>query len=256
LKITWHGTATIAYTQQDRTILFDPFFGWNRKIEASAPDRPVSCDHIFITHGHFDHVMAVPEIMAKGEACVSCSRMAAERFIRLGVKEDRVNIIAPGQTVAEGPFLVRVLAGEHIVFDGRLILMTVFNVRMIRHFVSLLRILRASAIFKKGQVLIFDIECDGKRLLHMGSLNFAEKEQYSKGVDILVMPFQGRSDMANYALAATAKINPRVIYLHHIDDAFPPISRTMETGLFTRMVQKKFPAIKIISPARGEGQSL
>lgn len=246
----------ISYTQEDQTILFDPFCGWNRKHPCFAPEDLSLCRHIFITHGHFDHILDTPEVMAQNKALVHCSGTAAKTLIRRGVNPDRIKITAPGDAIEDGPFAIRVLAGKHIVFDFKLIWTTIFNTRMMRHFGNLLRIIRTTFQCKEGQTLIYDIACGGKKLLHLGSLNFAHGEQYPQDVDILVLPFQGRSDMAAYALAAVSKIKPGSVYLHHFDDAFPPISRTVETRDFIRRVQKDFPAIRIIVPERGKGQTV
>jgi len=256
LNITWFGTATISYTQDDRTILFDPFLGWNTELRCFAPGELPDCNRIFITHGHFDHILDAPGIIAKGKACISCSQTAAQHLKDLGVKRDRINIIVPGQKIEEGPFTIRVLAGKHIVFDWPLIATTVFNVRMMRHVKNLLRILRASAKCKEGQSLVYDIECGGRQMLHFGSFNLADGETYPEGADVLIMPFQGRSDMGTYALAVAAKLKPKAVFLHHFDDAFPPISRTVDTAEFVRQAAKAFPSMKIIVPKRGKEQSL
>ena len=86
----------------------------------------------------------------------------------------------------------------------------------------------------------------------MGSLNLADGEDYPQGLDILALPFQGRSDLETYALSFIEKIRPKTIYLHHFDDAFPPVSSSVATGIFIRNVEKDFPDIKVIVPKRGE----
>jgi hypothetical protein len=87
--------------------------------------------------------------------------------------------------------------------------------------------------------------------LHLGSLNLAEKEIYPQGVDILALPYQGRSDLETYALSIVAKIQQKTIYLHHFDDSFPPLTGTIKTGTFRQKLAGYFPEIKLIVPERG-----
>jgi L-ascorbate metabolism protein UlaG (beta-lactamase superfamily) len=256
MKIKWLGTAAIAYTQNDKTIIFDPFCGLNKKLGCVTPEELAAYGNIFITHGHFDHLLDVPAILAAGKASVYCSKIAAQNLIDRGVQPGRIHIVVPGNTIIDGPFSIRVLAGKHIIFDRKLLLKTFFNVRIIRYFGGFLRMLKLSRQFEKGQTLVYDIEVDGKRLLHLGSLNLAEQESYPHGVDILMMPYQGRSDLETYALAIVAKIKPKSIYLHHFDDAFPPISSTVKTEKFISVLAHDFPEIKLIVPERGREQTV
>ena len=141
--------------------------------------------------------------------------------------------------------------GNHINFDNKLILRTIFNRRFLRYFASFIRMLKTFGKLPEGQTLIYVIEVDRKKIMHMGSLNLADGEVYPQGVDILALPFQGRSDLETYALSFVAKIRPKTIYLHHFDDTFPPLSSTIETGIFIRNVAKDFPNIKFVIPKRG-----
>jgi L-ascorbate metabolism protein UlaG (beta-lactamase superfamily) len=255
MEIKWFGTAAVSYSQNKKTIIFDPFCGWNKKLSCPTPVELAAQGNIFITHGHFDHLLDVPAILAKGMASVHCSKTAAQILIRQGVPLQRISIVEPGKNISDVPFNIVVLAGRHIVFDWKLILKTIFNIRMIRHFGSLVRILNLANEFKEGQTLIYLIEVAGKTILHMGSLNLDDQETYPQGVDILALPYQGRSELADYALSIVAKIQPKTIYLHHFDDSFPPISSTVETGKFRQILARDFPEIKLIVPERGKEEN-
>jgi L-ascorbate metabolism protein UlaG (beta-lactamase superfamily) len=251
MKIRWFGTAAISYTQDDKTIIFDPFCGRNKKLGCFSPRELAAQGDIFITHGHFDHLADVPEILARNTATVYCSQPEAESLIKFGVAPERIVAVSPGQNLSLGPFSIRVLKGKHIIFDRKLVLQTFLSWRAIRYFTNFVKMLKVANKFPERQTLVYNIEVDGKRIMHMGSLGLAEDEVYPAAPDILVLPFQGRSDLDTYALPFVAKIKPRTIYLHHFDDSFPPVSNTIETKKFIRNVEEAFPRMKFIVPERG-----
>jgi L-ascorbate metabolism protein UlaG (beta-lactamase superfamily) len=251
MDLKWFGTAAISYTQNGQTVIFDPFCGWNKKLGCFTPGELATQGDIFITHGHFDHLADVPLIMAQNNAVVHCSQPTADNLISWGVPHERVKVVRPGQILTVGHFNIHVFRGKHIIFDNKLILWTFFNIRLLRYFASFIRILDINSKFPEGQTLIYVIEVGGKTIMHMGSLNLADGEIYPQGVDILALPFQGRSDLKTYALSFVKKIRPKTIYLHHFDDTFPPVSSSVETGIFIRNVEKDFPDIKFIVPKRG-----
>ena len=75
MEIIWHGTASIEMIGAQGRILFDPF--------VPLPSSPVSVgleefdgfSHIFVTHGHFDHIVCIPEIVRRNpDAAVYCTK--------------------------------------------------------------------------------------------------------------------------------------------------------------------------------------
>ena len=64
MKVTWFGTASIALESGGTRLLLDPFFRKNKKLPPIAMDSFCGYDAILLTHGHFDHLMDVPKVMA------------------------------------------------------------------------------------------------------------------------------------------------------------------------------------------------
>ncbi len=54
-----------------------------------------------------------------------------------------------------------------------------------------------------------------------------------------MLPFQGRSDLTEYALPLAERLAPKAILLDHWDDAFPPMSAEIETGAFESLVPRR-----------------
>jgi ribonuclease J len=77
---------------------------------------------IFLTHGHEDHIGALPYILHQIKAPVFCSPLTAG-LVRVKLKEAKVkdaevNVIKPGQKVKQGPFEVEPFSVAHSVPDS------------------------------------------------------------------------------------------------------------------------------------------
>ena len=248
MEIKWFGTATLAFSQDGHSILFDPFFPMNSMLPSPSTQELSACGDIYITHGHFDHLMHVPRLLQAGNAKVYCCKTAAESLVRDGVDISRINVISPGDRLKSGPFDLQVFRGEHIKFDLPLIVKTLFSRRTLANLKSLKMLLREAKRFPEGQVLVFQIDAGGKQVMHMGSLNLAEAEKYPTGADLLTMPFQGRSDLDTYSMQFIDRLKPKAILLHHTCDSFPPVSSPVRTETFLRFVSQKYPGLTVIKP--------
>lgn len=249
MEIKWLGTATLSFSSGGESILFDPFLPLNSKLPPPSIEELASLGDILITHGHFDHLMYVPQVVHAGEAMVYCCKTAAESLYRDGVPENRVVIIKPGDKFEKGPFEITVYKGLHIRFDLPLIIRTLFSRRCLSNFSALRRLVGESKRYPEGKVLVYRIAADGKTVLHLGSLNLDSSEEYPAGMDLLTLPFQGRSDLNSYALKFIELLMPKALYLHHFDDAFPPVSSSVDTASFIEKAAREYPDLPVIIPA-------
>ena len=108
--------------------------------------------------------------------------------------------------------------------------------------------LKESPHYPAGEVLVYFIEVKGKKILHLGSLNLDENERYPDKVDVLTVPYQGRSDLPSYALKFVSRLQPETVFLHHFDDSFPPVSSPVDPQPFINSVKERFPGIRMIRP--------
>lgn len=203
---------------------------------------------IFLTHGHFDHAMDVPLLLSLGKSKVFCSRETVKVLKAEGVAKERLNVVEPGDVIESGPFSIRVLAGEHSQPDMLLKLKTFMSPLMLLNWRTFITLYKAHRKYKVGTVLVYQIEAGSKSILHMGSLNLSADEVYPEEVDLLTIPFQGRSDLNVYALQFVNRIKPKALLLHHFDNTFPPISRYIDAKPFVRSVQDLFPETAVIIP--------
>lgn len=256
MDIKWFGTATLSFSSGGESILFDPFLPLNSKLPAPSVEELAALGDIFITHGHFDHLMHVPQVVRAGEAVVHCCKTAAESLYREGVPENRIVVIKPGDKFKKGPFDITVYRGQHIRFDLPLIIKTLISRRCLSNFAALRMLLRESKLYPEGEVLVYRIVADGKTVLHLGSLNLDSSEEYPAGMDLLTLPFQGRSDLNTYALKFIERLKPKALYLHHFDDAFPPVSSPVDTASFVEKAKQGYPDLPVIVPAFREAVAI
>ena len=100
MKLTWMGTACFVLESGDQRILFDPFLELAGGTTAVSEEELLSCDTIFVTHCHFDHLYEAQELVAQGGGNVSlfCTKQCCSTLE--GFLEDQSNVamIRPGET--------------------------------------------------------------------------------------------------------------------------------------------------------------
>jgi len=258
-KLKWYGTASILLEQDGTKLLFDPFFFLRGKSFEPPDDGLSAVENILVTHGHLDHIADIPAILKQsaGTATVYCTAKPREVLISKGVDETRIRQITPGSRLSFGPFEVRVLKGKHIVFNMGLILKTFFNPRVLANLNNLRYLQKENRICAEaGETAAFDISVSDKRILLLGSLNLDDNTEYPADVDLLILPFQGRSDLSKYAMPFIDRLQPKKVLLDHFDNAFPPISSNVKTGPFVSLMKQKYPDIPVICPQAGAGFDL
>ena len=255
MKIQWTTTASVILGSGDTSVVFDPFFPLPLKdkgtyLKESIAEIYRQADAVFLTHGHFDHALFVPLLYKDTEVPVYATRTPADSLIKRGMDPDQVRMISPGDRIGCGPFEITVYQGRHCVFDAGIVLGTVFSRKTIRNLTRMMKLIKLNRKFKEnGETVYYDIRCEGKRIGILGSMNYSENETYPDGADILVLPFQGRSDIDTYALGIVGRFRPKSVFLDHFDDSFPPMSSGVYTGTFEDILKKK--NIEILKPESG-----
>ncbi len=257
MHITWLGTASFLMETEKGRILFDPFVQLIGGTNPNTIDDFLNEDVIFITHAHFDHLIYVPEILERSEATVFCGSVAAEKLEELTEETGRIAKITTGQTIPIGDIKVTAFHGRHIYFDKKLIGETLSPKRMLRYARNLPFLAYANHSFQeKSQTYTYLIEAEGKRILLLGSMNLDPKEIYPKDIDVLVLPYQGNSDLPREAHKVIDALRPRQVLLSHFDNAFPPVSRDVPLHPLKEMMERFFPDIRLIRPVRGKQMTL
>ncbi|MCM1262029.1 MAG: MBL fold metallo-hydrolase [Butyrivibrio sp.] len=257
MKITWFGTASLLIENGKDRVLIDPFLPMK-----GAENHPSLLDYrkedsILITHGHIDHLGSIPVILEDSDATVYCSALPAATLEKKGVDSDQIVTIRPGDMLHFGQIRVTALSGRHIRFDSKLVRHTLINTRVLRHFPNFLSLLLRNHTYPEGnETLAFQVDTADRRILILGSLGLAENAEYPKYADMLILPYQGATDLVTPALSIIEKLEPRTVLLDHFDDAFPPISNHIDTRPLKKALEERFPDLPVVKPTAGKAVTL
>ena len=166
-------------------------------------------------------------------------------------------VVKPGMSLQIGDAQIRLLQGRHIRFDLPVLLRAMRPRRVVRFFGNVLFMARYMPAFKENkETLCYEITACGKKILLLGSLGLDEKEAYPAGCDLLIMPYQGRSDLEKVAQKVIERLQPKRILLSHFDDAFPPFSSSVSLQGLARIMREKYPGIPVVNPLAGKAVRL
>jgi len=111
----WLGTACFEIgLSSGKTIVLDPYLD-DAYTSPIGSDQIESCDYIFITHGHFDHVTDVGKLATRFSPKIFCSDTTAQALItHQGVEPERFQIIRVGDRIEEADLAATVVEGVHV----------------------------------------------------------------------------------------------------------------------------------------------
>lgn len=249
MKITWYGTASILLESEGERLLFDPFVELAGGSCQNSLEDFVQETDICITHGHVDHLFFLPEILEQADATVYGTRTVMNTLE--GWVEDTGCLVEvePGNSWLQGKMRITVLKGRHTVFEPAAICRKLFSPRLFRYLRNALFLAWAHPRFpEKGETVAYQIEAEGKLVLLLGSMELDADTVYPEHADLLILPYQGKENMAEAAMEIVERLKPERILLDHFDDAFPPISEEVDTRPFKRAMMERHPEIKVVKP--------
>lgn len=230
MKLRWYGTASVSLQTENSSVLFDPYVPLRGSRVKTKLEDYAGFKTIVITHAHLDHIGSITELFKAEEREIYGTQAVYDALVRLGIPKEHIHVIKPGDELCFGDIKIKAYQGRHIKFDRKLLLKTIFSLRHIRYIFNLRRILKTALICKeKRETLGYLIEAEGKTFFAMGSLNLDDNTEYPKDMDYLFLPYQGKSRLLEPAIDVIGKLKPKSILLHHYDDTFPPLSRTIDT---------------------------
>lgn len=253
MKITWYGAASLLIEANNTNLLFDPFISGKGAENKTTLLDFLHCENILITHGHFDHLSGVPKIMNVSDVTVYCGQVAANTLEKLHCDSDQIAALVPGNILFFDDVKVSVLKGKHVHFDQKLIHQTLFSKNTLLHAANLIPLSYKNFQYPEaGETLSYLVEANGKSILVLGSMALDEYTEYPQFVDLLILPYQGCSDLVACALDIIRKIQPRTVILDHFDNAYPPVSKSTPTKLLKKALKEQFPDLPVAKPTAGK----
>lgn len=117
MRMRWLGTACFEIALPDgQTIVIDPYVDDSVSSPVTS-DEFEGCNHIFITHGHYDHVLDVGKLVSRFNPKIFCNEVTAASLIEhQGVSPSLINRVKPGDVIREEGFTAEVVHGVHVDF--------------------------------------------------------------------------------------------------------------------------------------------
>ncbi len=254
MKIKWYGTASLLIEGGSTRILVDPYLKkYNPKLPALPVEEAATAQAVFITHPHLDHFCDIGTFLDAGIKQVYVSENGIEHARERGIQTDRMIPISANEKYTIGDITVRIFQSKHCKFDLPTILGVALNPATYFKFRAGVEILGMTKQFKiKKDIFALEFSCGEKKIMVLGSAGKDENTEYPDGADLLVFPYQGRARMHRYMVSFLDVFKPKAVMIDHFDNAFPPISHTVNPKKFAPTVNKYLPGANAFVPVEGE----
>jgi L-ascorbate metabolism protein UlaG (beta-lactamase superfamily) len=258
LLFRWLGVAGIELGAGGQVLAIDPFFTrpsflriWLGRVEPNhklIAEKLKACDHVLVTHAHWDHLMDVPDVAANTGAAVFGSANTCRLLSLCGVRQDCIRQLAPGARIELAQFSAWAFPAEHIRLPGFLPGPLPSGLRPPLR----LRDYRMDGCFS------FLVDAGSLRLLDWRSIH---PEPAPRAHILLVSPWESPAFFGTLLGA----VRPRVVIPVHWDDflrplskpvrpllkpprwGFPPLRRN-DLGEFARTIEALAPEVKVLVP--------
>lgn len=238
MKIKWYGTASLLIEGGNTRILIDPYL---KKYNPALPRLPVEeaaqADAVFITHPHLDHFSDIGTFLDAGIKKVYVSQNGMDNAAAFGISTDCMYPLSPNERITVGDITVRTYQSRHCQFDALTVLSKLFSPKTLFRSKNCRELQRLNKKFPvTDDIYALEFTRGEKRIMVLGSAGMDEDTEYPQGADLLVFPYQGRKGMHKHIVPFLEKFLPKAVMIDHFDDAFPPISRSVNTKKFANAV--------------------
>jgi len=114
LKLRWLGVACFELVLlNSRTVVIDPYVDDSITAPITS-DQFEGADFIFLTHGHFDHILDVGKLTKRFNSRIYCNATAAETLVKhQDISRDSITVVKTGDVVEQNGLRVETLKAIH-----------------------------------------------------------------------------------------------------------------------------------------------
>lgn len=256
LSCTWLGTAGFLFRAGDTTLVSDPFLSRPAGVAPFPIPRARlgEADGLLCTHGHFDHAMDLEQVARLSKAPLWAPDVVCARLSRLGIEparlhaNERTSQGRVGPVGEAGEILFEPIPSRHIRFDAPLVATTL---RSVLRGGTLRELAALALLWPMGSNTDYRIRVGSLTAYLAGSLGQSEERLAAERIDVALLPYNGRSDMAQVTLRAARALAPRLLVLHHFDDFYPDFAPPQNPLESVEWLRERLPDVRIYIPEMG-----
>ena len=245
VRVTYLGTNGYQFEFKGHALLVDPYFSRADLLSVALGSRiqpnasrindglrhlAPKADAVLVTHGHFDHLLDVPAVMAKTRARLIASASSVDLAKRAGASSG--DAVKPGDVRRIGPWKIRVLSATHDRLFGKV----PFDRPPSQASLAADASAKAGppqrpADWICGEPLAFLIEVNGQRI-YIDSGGTSTQLPPNERVDLAILGVALPDSRARLH-AALERLHPRYLLPSHQDDFFRPLNAGFQFGQLT-----------------------
>ena len=226
MELLWHGTASIEIRTANGKILIDPFVPLPGAENPTGIEAYDGCTDILVTHGHFDHIASLPQILQRNpSARIYCTKTPYGTLLEKGIPEKNLTEIFFDMPFEIQGISILPLHGKHAILPHIGMHRLLYALRS-KYRANVPWILKENRICRENdETVTYFID---HRLLLLGSMNLRDDTSYPEHIEVLVLPYNGWEDNYPEACRIIDRLKPDTVLLDHYDDAFPPATQPLD----------------------------